>query len=176
MVNDYLFRMTTVVEPSEPTQSMAAVVKHSKYAQSVDSTMKHPEPEQSVLPLFFRDRALNDNSVMPVDICRAIANVVGSSKLDGAQKINSIWRIYLKDRQARLGLCVKPLSVNGHQVTLLDQNPNVTFSGSGISAQKKDKLTIKSLPLSVSNEEVVKFLKENNIVLASSVEAWNDKG
>ena len=72
--------MTTVVEPSEPTQSMAAVVKHSKYEQSVDSTMKHPEPEQSVLPLFFRDRALNDNSVMPMDICRAIANVVGSSK------------------------------------------------------------------------------------------------
>ena len=131
--------------------------------------MKHPEPEQSVLPLFFRDRDLNDNSITPMDICRAITNVVGASKLDGLQKINSVWRVYLKDRQVRLELCVKPLSINGHQVTLLDQNPNVTFSGSGISAQKKDKLTIKNLPLSVSNEEVVKFLKENNIVLASAV-------
>ena len=161
--------MTTVVEPSEPTQSMADIVKYSKAAQSVDCTMKHTEPEQSVIPLFFRDRDLNDNSITPMDICRAITNVVGASKLDGLQKINSLWRIYLKDKQARLELCVKPLSINGHQVTLLDQNPNVTFSGSGISAQKKDKLTIKNLPLSVSNEEVVKFLKENNIVLVSAV-------
>ena len=38
-----------------------AIVKHSKSVQSVDSTMKHSEPEQSVLPLFFRDRDLNDN-------------------------------------------------------------------------------------------------------------------
>ena len=74
---------------------MTATVKHSKPAQSMDSTVKHPEPEQSVLPLFIRDKDLNDNSVMPMDICRAITNVVGSSKLDEVQKTHNIWRIYL---------------------------------------------------------------------------------
>ena len=79
----------------------------------MDSTVKHPEPEQSVLPLY---RDLNDNSIMPLNICRAIIYVVGSSKLHGVQKIHNIWRIYLKNKQTRLELCVKPLFINEHHV------------------------------------------------------------
>ena len=62
--------------------------------------------------------------------------------------------------------------INGHRIPLYDQNPNVTFSVSGVSGvtrQKKNKLTIKNLPLFVSNNEIVKMLTDNNVVLASPV-------
>ena len=87
-----------------------------------------------------------------MDLRRAITHTVKPTKLEGVQKIQNLWRIYLKDKQARLELTVKPLVINGQQVQLLDQNPNVTFSGSGVAAQRKDKLTIKNLPLSVSDD------------------------
>ena len=108
-----------------------------------------------------------------MDICRAITNVISASKLEGVQHIRNIWRIYLKDKQTRLALKVKEsLTINGHRIPLYDQKPNVTFSESGVSGvsrQKKDKLTIKNLPLSVSNNEIVKMLTDNNVVLASPV-------
>ena len=64
------------------------------------------------------------------------------------------------------------LTINAHRISLYDSNPNVTFSGSGVSGvsrQKKDKFIIKNLPLSVSNNEIVKMLTDKNVVLASPV-------
>ena len=156
--------MTSTVKLSvQPAQTMGSIGP-----QTMGSTVKHSEAVQSVRPLFIRERDLNKDTTA-MDLCRAITHTVQPTKLEGVQKIQNLWRIYLKDKQARLELTVKPLVVNGQQVQLLDQNPNVTFSGSGVAAQRKDKLTIKNLSLSVSNDEIVKFLEEKGTTLASPV-------
>ena len=93
------------------------------------------------------------------------------SKLEGVQKIHSIWRIYLKDMQTRLELGTKEsIVINGRQVRIYDRNPNATFGGVSEHRQSNsDKLTIKNLPLSVSNNEIEKLLLDKNIKLMSSV-------
>ena len=42
-------------------------------------------------------------------------------------------------------------------------------SGNQVSFQKKDKLTIKHLPLSISNDEIKKLLEDQNVILASPI-------
>ena len=65
--------------------------------------------------------------------------------------------------------------VNGKNVPVYDQNPNhITFKGlpsrqNGNHRPNNDKLTVKNLPLSVSNQEIEKLLKEKNVLLVSPI-------
>ena len=107
-------------------------------------------------------------------MCTALINVIGSSKLEGVQKVNNIWRLYVKDKVSRLELCCKQkLWIGSKQVPLYDQNLNSSRqpvgSGSQDLPQSNDKLTIKHLPLSVSNEEIKRMLEENGVSLRSSI-------
>jgi ribA/ribD-fused uncharacterized protein len=127
----------------------------------------------SVQPVYVKDRDLSECAATPMDICRAVIRVIHSSKLDGVQKVSNVWKIYPKDNEARLQLCVKQaIKVCGRDIKLYDDDPNASFqSGSmrGRTQSKKEKLTIKHLPFSVTNEEVARMLSEKNVVLSSPV-------
>jgi ribA/ribD-fused uncharacterized protein len=107
-----------------------------------------------------------------MDICRSVIRVISGSKLDGVQKLGNLWKIYTKDNEARLQLCVKQtIRVNGKEVKLYDENPNENpqrRSNEG-ARTKNDKLTIKNLPFEVTNEEVAGMLIDNKVILASTV-------
>ena len=143
--------------------------------QSLYSTMSSTSTSQrhlqSVKPVFIKDKDIGDSSTTPLFMCNAITRVISSSKLDGVQRINNLWRIYLKDNATRLELTVKQeIRVNGKSVPLYDQNPYVTYPG--LPVQKKmnsDKLTIRNLPLSVSNDEIEKMLVEKSVILRSPI-------
>jgi len=125
-------------------------------------------------PVFLKCRDFSEDKVSHMDICRAVTRVVHSTKLDGVQKLNNMWLIYLKDRESRLQLCVKQsLNIHGREIKLYDRNPyevtqNVQKDGTG-DAKRNDKLTIKNLPFSVTNEEVANMLVEKKIELVSTV-------
>ena len=136
--------------------------------------MTSTQPTESVHPVFIKAGDM-DNSLTPMDLCRAITRVIPATKLEGVQRINNVWRLYVKDRATRLELCVKEkLMINGTSIRLHDQNPNVIYShangSSAIHPQKQnDKLTVKNLPLSVSNEEIAKLLTEKKVKAVSPI-------
>ena len=80
-----------------------------------------------VKPLFVRDSdigKIGDSSISPYDMCKAVTRITSESKLEGVQKVNNLWRIYLKDAtRLELFFNVKQIWINGRQVTLYDQNP-----------------------------------------------------
>ena len=125
---------------------------------------------ESVAPLFVKDSDIGEG-VTPIQVCDAIVNVINDRKLEGVQKVNNIWRIYLKDRKTRPELSVaEKVVINGKQVKIYDRNPNLTFNGIHHQQQiNSDKLTIKNLPLSVSNMEIQKLLNDNSIKPLSSI-------
>jgi predicted NAD-dependent protein-ADP-ribosyltransferase YbiA (DUF1768 family) len=128
----------------------------------------------SVPPVFIKSSDI-DTTVTPFEMCNIIIRAIGSgSKLDGVQKVNNLWRIYLKDRTTRLQLFNRgKVLINGHNISLYDQNPYISKQTSEDDPtqqpQPNDKLTIKHLALSVSNEEIKKMLEEKNINLKSKV-------
>lgn len=91
---------------------------------------------ESVPPLFCKDADVGDRSVTPMQICNAITRVIGASNLEGVQKINNLWRLYVKERAARLELYIKKtLVINGKPVPLYDQNPFVTHQLNPVKKQ-----------------------------------------
>ena len=76
--------------------------------------------------------------------------MISAGQVDGVQKVNKLWRIYLKSKKARIELFLtKVLLVNGEKIPMYDVNPYSTNYSN--PAKPNDKLTIKNVPLSVSN-------------------------
>ena len=131
---------------------------------------------QSVPPIFIKDSAIGVPSFTPYDMCSAVNRATNaSSNLEGVQKINGLWRLYFKDRTTRLQLCNKQhLLISGVNVPLHDSNPYTSghwmgHSSSGAQTQSNDKLTIRDIPLSISNEAIKHMLEDKGVKLVSSV-------
>ena len=62
---------------------------------------------QSVPPLFMKDRDVSHATVSPLEICREVAKIIGARSIEGVQKINKLWRIYVKDRASRVKLFMR---------------------------------------------------------------------
>ena len=122
----------------------------------------------SVEPLFIRDQDIINKNTTALDICHGCTAVIAAGQVDGVQKVNKLWRIYLKSKKARIELFLtKTLLVNGAKIPMYDVNPySANYSN---PAKPNDKLTIKNVPLSVSNDEFVRMLEDNGVELKSPV-------
>ena len=103
----------------------------------------------------------------PLELCRAAAAKVGPVKVDAAQPVRGIWRIYVKSREARVSLLSKNISIRGQNILLYDKNPQVTHANS--PDEKMERITIKDIPLSVDNSVIENFLKDRDGVELTSV-------
>ena len=82
-----------------------AVIMATSTQSSVPASGPSGQSTQSVPPVVLKERDIQ--GITPIQLCNAITNVVSDSKLEGVQKVNNVWRVYLKDRQTRLELSVK---------------------------------------------------------------------
>jgi len=123
----------------------------------------------SVAPLFMKGKDINNPNISALDICKAVAAVIGSSNLIGVQNIKNLWRIYPKTVISKVQLFTKQtLLLDGKHINLYEQNP---FASRQADPRKpNDKLTMKNVPISVSNEEFVKMLEDNGVELQSKVQ------
>ena len=123
---------------------------------------------KGVEPLFLKDRDIASQDITPYNICKALETIVRATSIDGVQKIGGIWRLYFKDKESRTNVLLKrTVTIVGKNIAIYDQNPFATKQAN--PDDKKDKLTIKNVPLSVSNEEIQKMLESKNIKLSSKV-------
>ena len=127
-------------------------------------------------PVIIKDKDIGDDTITAINICNAVTRVVGTSKLEAVQKIGNSWRVCLKDMSTRLKFTVKEqIVINGKAVPVYDHNPyHITFKGllsrqNANHRSNNDKLTVKNLPLSVSNQEIENLLKEKNVTLVSPI-------
>ena len=128
----------------------------------------------SVPPLSIKDCDIGDPGITPYLMCNVVTKATSTSKLEGIQKINGVWRIYLKDKVTRLELFHKNHLLTGTKhVLLYDQNPNQSryqmINGQHNAPLNNEKLTIKNIPLSVSNDEIKRMLEENGVTLRSAI-------
>ena len=133
------------------------------------ATNTNPLPA-TVEPVFFKQKDIGGNQSLPTlnpyDVCMAVSRIVGQGNVDGAQNINGIWRVYLLSKESRVNLLVKgSLSLMGQQVQLYDRNPALVKDPSEVV----ERLTIKDLPLSVSNNEIDAFLAGKGLLPVSGV-------
>ena len=122
----------------------------------------------SVEPLFIKDIDMPSDDISAYTVVRAITRVVDPDVVDGVQRIGRLWRIYFKTLQGRSDLMIrKTVVIDRKTVPLYEQNP---FRTNQLTPNdQKDKLTIKGLPISVSNDEVVNLLQSKGAQLSTQV-------
>ncbi len=101
-------------------------------------------------------------------VCKAVGRSVGNGTINGAQTILGIWRLYIKTSGTRAQLIVKRnLRINDVSVFLY--NLNLMTTNQQTPENNREKVTIKDLPLSVSNTEIVKFLEIKSVKLVTPI-------
>ena len=104
----------------------------------------------------------------PYTVVKAVINRGRPHYVEGVQRIGRLWRIYMSSLESRINLLTrKTVIISGKEVPLYEQNPFRTNQMSPM--EKKDKLTVKGLPLSVSSQEIKNLLESNGVVLSSSI-------
>lgn len=140
--------------------------------------------ECSTEPIFFKELDFQEASASTTDsspksklttyeVCEAVSRMIGPGKIDGAQAPDpaikgGVWRLYLRSKQARTELLLRAdLRLKDITVPLYDLNPNAT--GQSSIEDLKEKITIKYLPISVSNDELQKFLDNKGVTLTTDI-------
>ena len=97
-----------------------------------------------------------------------VSRTVGRENVEGAQNIRGSWRIYLLSRKARLELLTKQfIIVEGQKFQLFDKNP--TVAGQGSPDELREKIIIRDLPSSLSNQEIERYLISKGVNLTSDL-------
>ena len=130
-----------------------------------------------VEPVFILDKDIPNQGgtvkTRPYELCIAASNVIGRPHVLGAQNIRGLWRIYCDSRDKRLELIVKGLSMRGKTLPLFEKNPRTTNTSD--PNQKVEKITVRELPVSVSDEEVKSFLESKGVHLTSDIRVAKER-
>ena len=128
--------------------------------------------DKGIEPIYMRHKDLKMRDVTSYTVCQAMERIVGKRKVEGAQLINYMWRLYVRDKESRIQLLSKKeMLVINRNVQLFDQHPGKLRA----DVKQMDKLTIKFVPLYVENGEIQKMLEDNGAKLMSEIKFGYEK-
>ena len=118
-------------------------------------------------PIFIRNADMPEEDTAPITVYEALSNSFGATNIEGIQRIAGLWRIYMKNKAKRLDIITKQtVVINEKHVRLYDENP---FNNNNQKNEKRDKLTVRGLPLSVNNDEIKQILEEQQVKICSPI-------
>ena len=124
---------------------------------------------RGIKPVFFKmsDVIISDRTkkLSEYEVAMCTSRVVGRSMVDCAQQIRGLWRIYVKDEKSRNDLLANGIDVRSQHIALYQSNPFVTNSND--PKTNVIRITVKDLPISFSNDEVLMLMKKLNVNLTS---------
>ena len=137
-----------------------------------------------VLPVFILNNqlpAFDDVPFTTSELCAAMEKECGFASLDGAQRMGNLWRIYPLSTETRQKLLLQGFTVRKVRVEVKDKNPYLVSSGSDGSSSDENKeipatkLIVSNVPLSFSDEEILKALKTLKISVRSKLILERDR-
>ena len=120
-------------------------------------------PTRGVPPLFVKHSTFN-SPVGGLDICLAVEKVTGKETVEGVQRMGDLYRIYLKNQQARDIALVNGITIHNCAISLLSHNPFQVRDQINTT-----KIFIGNVPLSVDDSEIERALLEQGIVFKSGL-------
>ena len=153
------------------------------YFTNVMATNNETEGER-VLPVFAINNELpgfDQKQFSTSEICAAAERVTGYNSLEGAQRIGGLWRIYPRQKEARLKLLTQGFALRGIQVSVKDKNPFVVRAPNSGDDDGRDenppstKLIIGNVPLSFSDTELLQSVKQLGVTIFSRLISERDR-
>jgi hypothetical protein len=116
-----------------------------------------------VKPIFFKDKELQGQITSDTrrisDFEISVAASVVVPDIQCTQKDRDLWRVYVKSTDSRAKLLTEGFDIRNRHIEVYDTNP---YSARLHSPKKKVlKVTVKGVPLSVDNGEIMKMLEQH---------------
>lgn len=134
---------------------------------------------EHTLPVFALNNALpafDKKDFSTAEVCASAEKTAGFNSVIGAQKISGLWRIYPRDKGARQKLLIQGMTVRGVQVTVKEKNPYLIPSLDGKEEEvPATKVIVGNVPISYSDQEIVKSVQELGCTLRSKLILERDR-
>ena len=132
-----------------------------------------------VVPVFVINNhlpAFEQKHYTTAEICGAAEKTSGYESIDGAQRIGSLWRIYPRSAESRRKLLIQGFCLRQVHVEIKDTNPFLVKSPNGEEAEiPATKLIINNIPLSFSDDEILKAVKALGVSVRSKMIEERDR-
>ena len=138
----------------------------STYAEkTADEVQTRRDPGSK--PVFMRQSDIPNaerNQPTGEEIYLTLSKVTSPDTIIGIQKVGGLWRLYIKDRESRLPLLSQGLRLRGVNVPIFDTNPFLRDNSENLL-----RVTIKDVPLSVSDEVISQELERRKCKLRGNI-------
>lgn len=117
-------------------------------------------------PVYLKDKEIQcgQNRISDYDLSIAVSNIINDVKC--VQKDRDLWRIYVDSTESRSKLLDQGIDLRNTNVRVYDTNPY----SAGLSSPSENVLkTVKGVPLSVDDNEVIKMLNDFNVSFTSEL-------
>ena len=108
-------------------------------------------------PIFLKHRDIpnvKDKEVDNQEMYKALLKSVSSAKIMGIQRIGGLWRLYITEQSARIGLITNGMTIRDACISVYDTNPFLPGGNENLL-----KLTIKDVPLFADNSVITDELE-----------------
>ena len=105
-------------------------------------------------PVYVKDSDMNFEGNKIIIMCTSINNYFHREAL-GAQKVNNVWKLYVRSNPTREALLVNGLQINNDIIKVYDTNP--------ISNKQSERVVIKDLPANLPSDMILTFLKDHHV-------------
>lgn len=126
-------------------------------------------------PIYFKDKEIHGiitneaNRVSDYELSVATSKVVND--IQCIQKDRGLWRVYVKSSNSRSKLLQEGFDIRNRHISVYDTNP---FSaGTNEPSEQVLKITVKGVPLSVDDDEIMKMLKQFDLNFTSGLKYEN---
>lgn len=120
-----------------------------------------------IKPVYLRDREIQCGSTRISDFDLSMSVTKSISDLTCVQKDRDLWRIYVKSKESRSKILTEGIDIRNTNVKVYDTNPY--SAGLNDPSDNVIKITVKGVPLSVDDNEVLNMLKNFNVSFTSDI-------
>ena len=138
----------------------------------IDNGIKAIKAMELLKPVYMRNGDLQsdrNNVITDYELSIAVSNTIKDLKC--VQRDRDLWRLYVGSSESRAKLLTEGFELRIINVQTFDTNP---FSaGTRHPAERVIKVTVKGVPLSVDDNEIVKMLESFNVTFSSGIKYEN---
>ena len=122
-------------------------------------------------PIYFKDKELqgqitsDSKRISDYDISIATGKIVPD--IQCIQKDRDLWRVYVKSTEGRSKLLREGFDIRNRHISVYDTNPY--SAGLDSPNERVLKITVKGIPLSVDDGEIVKMLEQFDLNFTSEL-------
>ena len=113
--------------------------------------------------VYLRDTDINIRGNIILELCTAVNNTWPGEAI-GAQKVQQVWKLYVRSSSTRAGLIVRGMNIKGTKIDVFDENPVVDNN------KQSERVVIKDLPATLPAHVIqAYFLSLSQIRVKSKV-------